>query len=420
MFPKEWDKVSLKSLLSKPIQNGYSPVCDEKPNDRWILGLGALGQSGLDISRKKPAPKNDSKVDQYLLSEGDFLVSRSNTIDKVGRSALFRGEIKNCAYSDLMMRFRVWEEKVCLDYLAEYLRSEYALTYLRNSAAGTSASMKKINKPILEKLIILLPPIYEQKRIAEILAVWDEAIALTKKAIEANQKQKKHLAYRLLFGKSRVMGLGSDCPMEEHHWFSASKDWKVVHIKDIAKDIGNRNISSQNLPVLSCTKHFGLVDSLKYFGKQIFSEDTSTYKVVAMRQFVYATNHIEEGSIGYQDIYHEALISPMYTVFETTTPEVDDGYLYKLLKTETFRRIFQANTSASVDRRGSLRWKQFSEIKIPLPPIAEQREINCILNTAQAEIDKLLRYKDLLQNQKQGLMQKLLTGEWRVALQEAA
>jgi type I restriction enzyme, S subunit len=52
-----------------------------------------------------------------------------------------------------------------------------------------------------------------------------------------------------------------------------------------------------------------------------------------------ATNHIEEGSIGYQDLYVEAVISPIYTVFKTTRA-VHDGFLFKLLKTEWYRHIF--------------------------------------------------------------------------------
>ena len=69
--------------------------------------------------------------------------------------------------------------------------------------------------------------------------------------------------------------------------------------------------------MLSCTKYDGLVPSLEYFGKQIYSNDLSTYKIVPLNHFVYATNHIEEGSIGYQSNYGNGLISPMYKVFST-------------------------------------------------------------------------------------------------------
>ncbi|WP_419609563.1 hypothetical protein [Thiolapillus sp.] len=60
-----WHKVKLKTLLSQPVQNGYSPVCPEEPNGKWILGLGALSDFGLDTTQIKPAPVDDSKVDNF-------------------------------------------------------------------------------------------------------------------------------------------------------------------------------------------------------------------------------------------------------------------------------------------------------------------------------------------------------------------
>ena len=60
------------------------------------------------------------------------------------------------------------------------------------------------------------------------------------------------------------------------------------------------------------------------------------------------------------------LVSPMYTVFRTND-QVLPEYLYRLLKTETYRQLFESFTSASVNRRGSLRWKQFATIPITLP-----------------------------------------------------
>jgi type I restriction enzyme S subunit len=218
---------------------------------------------------------------------------------------------------------------------------------------------------------------------------------------------------RLLFGRVRLGGRKNREP-KEGKWFSTPSDWNRIKIGAVAKEISKKNANRDDLPVLSCTKYQGLVSSLEYFDKQIFSINTSTYKIVERGHFAYATNHIEEGSIGYQDLYPKALISPMYTVFKTDPDKINDGYLYKLLKTETFRRIFAINTNASVDRRGSLRWNDFSKLPIPLPPLSEQQEINQVLDTAQQEISLLKKKLDLLKTQKRGLMQKLLTGIWRL------
>jgi type I restriction enzyme S subunit len=63
-----------------------------------------------------------------------------------------------------------------------------------------------------------------------------------------------------------------------------------------------------------------------------------------------------------------------------------------------------------------LRWKEFAKLPIPLPPIEEQKRIAAILTTARQEIDLLKKQAEAYRRQKRGLMQKLLTGEWRVKL----
>ena len=136
----------------------------------------------------------------------------------------------------------------------------------------------------------------------------------------------------LLFGSTNS---NSDTS-KRTRWFAVPDHWKIVKIGSIAKEVKATNDSGENIPVLSCTKYDGLVNSLEYFGKQVFSLDTSTYKVVSRGQFAYATNHIEEGSIGYQNLHDKGLVSPMYTVFKTDK-NIDDGYLYKVLKTETYQ-----------------------------------------------------------------------------------
>ena len=270
-----------------------------------------------------------------------------------------------------------------------------------------------INSSDVKSLKILLPPLPEQQKIAAILSTWDKAIDRTQSLIKAKELQKKGLMQRLLTGKVRFQEFVKSTNTFETKFGNYPEDWSYPRIEEVAKVVSEKNSNRAELPVLSCTKHQGLVDSLEYFGKQIFSKDTSTYKVVSRGQFAYATNHIEEGSIGYQDLYDKALISPMYTAFKTNE-KVNDFFLFKLLKTPLYIHIYQANTSASVDRRGSLRWKAFSHIHIPLPPLEEQNRIADVIQEFEKEIAILESKLEALRQQKKGLMQQLLTGKTRV------
>jgi type I restriction enzyme S subunit len=295
------------------------------------------------------------------------------------------------------------------DFLYFYLESQYQ----QIRGLSNSGGQQNLNTELVRNIPIPLAPLGEQQHIATVLAAWDRALQLIGRLITAKRERKRWMLQQALTGRRRFSNFVRSVATQHTPTGSLPAEWNFVEIGEIARQIVERNRADRELPVLSCTKYDGLVDSLEYFGKQIFSDDTSTYKVVRRHQFAYATNHIEEGSIGYQDLYDEALISPMYTVFETG-PRVNDRFLYALLKTETYRQIFEQNTSASVNRRGSLRWDEFSRIKVPLPSLLEQTAIADVLNICDQEIALLNRKQALLKQQKRGLMQQLLMGKVQV------
>ncbi len=273
----------------------------------------------------------------------------------------------------------------------------------------------KLTKSGLEQLELALPPKQEQAAIVEVLSTWDQAIATTEQLLANSRHQKILLSQQVLTGKARLAGFTASGHKRNTPYGSVPVEWDYPRIGDVAAEISEKLGDSAPHPVLSCTKHHGLVDSLKYFKKQVFSVNTSTYKVAPWGCFVYATNHIDEGSIGYQNLYEAGLISPMYTVFKTSD-KVVDAYLFALLKTEHYRQIFASAINASVDRRGSLRWKDFQRIHIPLPPVEEQQAIATMLAQAGREVALIKNQLDLLREEKSALMSQLLTGKRRVRL----
>ena len=104
-------------------------------------------------------------------------------------------------------------------------------------------------------------------------------------------------------------------------------------------------------------------------------------------------------------------------MFRFAPEKVDVDYAFAVLKTGLYQHIFEVSTSASVDRRGSLRWSEFSKLPFPVPSLAEQRAIAEVLRTAQADLAALNTELEILTRQKRGLMQKLLTGEWRAKVE---
>jgi type I restriction enzyme S subunit len=339
---------------------------------------------------------NESKE----IIKGDILFAGSGeTIEEIGKSAAYIGDEKAYAGGDVIILST--RNHVNAEFISYALETDIARKQKRKLGQGNS--VVHIYPNDLASIKLLLPPLPEQRAIAQLLSTWDSAINQKNQLIAQKELRKRWLMQNLLTGKKRLKGFGGV--------------WKEIHIRDIAKEISIRNKTDKQLTVLSCTKYDGLVSSLEYFGRKIFSDDVSTYKIVPKNHFAYATNHIEEGSIGYQDILDEALISPMYTVFKTDS-SINDTFFYRLLKSHKLVYQYQNRMEGSIDRRGGLRWDAFSIIKIQIPSYEEQTAIAEVLQSADKEIQLLKTKTDKLREQKKGLMQVLLTGKKRLTIDQ--
>lgn len=263
-----------------------------------------------------------------------------------------------------------------------------------------ATSVPTLNRNSLAGYQITLPSRpAEQKAIVRTLDDADLFIESLEQLLAKKRLIKQGASQVLLTGKRRLPGF--------------DQEWRPKCIAEIASPSSERNCDAQALPVLTCSKHRGFVDSLSYFKNQVFSRDTSGYRVIRRGELGYPSNHVEEGSIGIQDLYDVALVSPIYVVF-ATKPGVDSYFLHRLLKLDAYRQKFSVATSSSVDRRGSLRWPAFSQIEVSLPPEKEQVAIGGVLRDLEAEIDamdaQLLKARQI----KQGMMQNLLTGKIRL------
>ncbi|WP_444938862.1 restriction endonuclease subunit S [Microbulbifer sp. JMSA002] len=302
------------------------------------------------------------------------------------------------------------------------IATEYAYYYLLSKTqyfrdvVAPGVGQPNLNTDLIGDFPIPIPPLPEQKKIAQILSTWDKAIDTTEKLLASSRQQKKALMQQLLTGKKRLKS--NTISFKKTRYGEIPEDWNYPAIKDIAIQLSEKNNKNHNYPVLSCSKHTGFVDSLKYFKKKVYSDDTSGYRIIPRNCFGFPSNHIEEGSIGLQKLYDFGIVSPIYVVFDIDRAKVNGDYLIAILKTEHYRQIFCAATNASVDRRGSLRWKEFSAIHVPLPPLEEQHSIASILANADREIETLQQKLDCLKREKKALMQQLLTGKRRVQIGE--
>ena len=390
IIPKEWE-VKRVCDFGRVVTGSTPPT-----NDVDNYGSAYMFVGPVDITESKYI-----KSTEKYLSEKGFSISRNMPKGSVLFTCI-GSTIGKCAIADENLTSNQQINAVICNsnHNEEFLY--YELTNRSNKIrliAGEQA-VPIINKSTFENIRILCPPLIEQERIVSVLGLWDTAIEKQSELIEKLKLRKRALMQQLLTGKKRLPGF--------------SGEWKHVPIKSFANEVSNRNVNGINYIVLSCTKYDGLVPSLEYFGKQIYSNDLSSYKIIPQGHFAYATNHIEEGSIGYQSNYENGLISPMYTVFSTDNKMVDDTFLFAVLKSHHLIYLYQSMMEGSINRRGGLRWDPFSTIKIDLPPLREQKAISAFLKDADKEIELANKKLNNLQSQKRGLMKQLLSGKKRI------
>ena len=397
VIPEDWDVIAIGDVGS--LSSGTTPA--RAIADRYYANGTIPWVKTLDLNNGE-IHFTDECVTDTALKETSLSVYPPDTVlvamyggfAQIGRTGLLR---LSAAVNQALTAVQLDRHRLIPVFLLHVLnlRVEYW-----KKVASSSRKDPNITSNDIRTFSLGLPTtLTEQEAIAGALTDADTLIDALEQLVSKKRQIKHGAMQELLTGRKRLPGF--------------TGEWEEMRIADIASPSSQKNTAAEPLPVLTCSKHLGFVDSLAYFKNQVFSHDTSGYKVIRRGQLGYPANHIEEGSIGLQNLYDVALVSPIYVVFSPTN-RVNSYFLHRLLKMDSYRGKFETATSASVDRRGSLRWPAFSHITVSLPKIEEQAAIAAILSDMDAEIAALEAKLAKARRVMQGMMQELLTGRVRL------
>jgi len=276
----------------------------------------------------------------------------------------------------------------------------YVLTSERFVASATSRSFRtglpKINREDLEAIEFALPPLGEQRKIAEVLQTWDGALEKLTVLRAIKEKRLGALRAALLFGELRLT--------------SQSQNWVPTRLSEVTHELTKRNGSNRlgREYVMGVTKAQGVVP----MREQTIAGDISRYKRLPPRAFAYNPMRINVGSIAKNDREEEVLVSPDYVVFACNRDGLDPDYLDHLRKTSWWAHYINSGGSGSVRQRTY--YNDLAALKLPLPVLDEQKAVTKVLNTARDDLNATEQEIEATSRQKRGLMQRLLTGEWRI------
>jgi len=185
--------------------------------------------------------------------------------------------------------------------------------------------------------------------------------------------------------------------------------WQHIKPKKLFDTITEKNFPDEEL--LSVTQDHGVIPRSMLEGR-VMSPDgtTASYKRIKRGDFAISLRSFQ-GGIEYSN--YQGLISPAYTVLHPKI-ELNSDFYRLFFKSHIFIEKYLNLAVIGIHDGKQISIPDFLNIKIPVPPLDEQKQIAETLKAAQQEIDLLKQLTYKYKTQKRGLMQKMLTGKWRV------
>lgn len=392
IIPQEWEVMRLGDIVS--ITSGESPS---------LYHLKAEGKYPyVKVEDLNNCEKYQESSREYSDDNNTTIKAGSIIFPKRGASILnnkVRIAAKDIQMDSNMMAITPHTAIVDTEFL--YIRILHERLY---RIADTS-SIPQINNKHIIPYKIAVPPLAEQRKIAEVLGVWDEAIEKQARLIEKLALRKRALMQRLLSAKLRLPGFSSP--------------WKKVKLGDICERVTRKNIEdNQNVMTISAQR--GFVAQTDFFNKSVASETLESYYLVFRDEFCYNksySNGYPMGAIKRLSEAEKAVVTSLYICFNVkpgTDANID--YLSYYFDNGGLNRGLTkiANEGGRAHGLLNVTPKDFFGLSFEIPSLKEQTAIAEVLTAADREIELAKEKLERLRRQKRGLMQQLLTGKKRV------
>ena len=374
-LPSGWKVVRLGEIGK--VINGltYSPD-NVSNNGLLVLRSSNINNNSIVLNNDDVYVKGISKFNKTL--ENDILICvRNGSKNLIGKSALITEKYKDLAFGAFMAIFRS-------NYNLFLIHIFKTNTFFKQVKNNLGATINSINNGNLLNFKIPLPPLDEQEKIAEILSTWDEAINLTINLIESKKQFKKALMQNLLTAKIRF-------PQFKGEW----KFTKLGNLLDYEQPtqylVSDENYDNGfGTPVLTAGKTFILGYTNETKG--IFQDNLP---VIIFDDFTTATQFVN---------FPFKVKSSAMKILKQKNTMVNIRLVYEMMQ--------MINFVASDHKRYWI--SEFQDLEIKLPNLSEQQKIADVLTACDDEVNLLNLKLENLKKQKQGLMQKLLSGKVRI------
>ncbi|HAT4183708.1 restriction endonuclease subunit S [Clostridium perfringens] len=400
-IPNEWTIDFIKNITIEHKQGYYSK--SEYDNcGTYLMRITDLRNHKIDFSEMPKIRVSKEVYQQYKLELGDFLFARSGTI---GRYGIYNKEIyPKAIFASYIIKFKFNENLINNSYLGYFYESSYCTNQLKAITQGSSNI--NINANNIKSLKICLPNLKEQEKIAEILSTVDEQIENTEKLIQKNEDLKKGLMQQLL-----TKGIGHT-EFKKTELGDIPKEWEVKRFKDISKvsqglqiaiEERFREFKQGRLPYITIQYINDKSNSDNEYFIENYNENVVCYESDILMTRTGNTGIVITNEYG---VFHNNFFK---VDFDRT--KLNKDFLVYYLNTPFIQNLIirYAGTTTIPD----LKHNDFYKLPVLVPKIEEQKKIALILSAMDENIAKYKDKKEKLKILKNGLMQKLLSGEIR-------
>ncbi len=385
---REFAKVSSGSTPSRSKQEEYF----EGGTVPWVKTMD-LTNGPIISTNEKITPLAAKACKPY--PTGTVLVAMYGGFKQIGRTGLL---VFEASINQALSAIDVNRKKCNPEYLIQYLN--HNVMQWRRFAAS-SRKDPNITSADVRSFQVELPQLPEQKAIADLLSTWDAAIEKTERLIQAKEKRFKWLLNDLIHKGRRNHTL------------------KGFNLGELCNPVSRKN-EEKNDNVLTSSAQNGLISQLEYYKKSVSAENVAGYYLLKKGEFAYNRSSAKGypyGATKRLDRFEKGVLSTLYLCF-SLKPDApcETDFLLHLFESGAANRELRAVCQEGARSHGLLNITKadFFSIKLFLPSQEQQKKIQSVLNAAQQEIDFLKKLSVKYKTQKRGLMQKMLTGEWRV------
>lgn len=397
VIPEEWDVKTLGSILSKG-RLGGNYANQDAYSELPLMKMGNLARGYFDLSKVQFITPGVRPELPHQLVYGDVLFNTRNTLDLVGKVAIWRDELPAAYYNSNLMRLEFDPEQVCSNEYANYaLNTQGSVSRLRALATGTT-SVAAIYTRDLMKLQVLVPPLPEQRAIAAALSDVDALLDGLDRLIAKKRDLKQAAMQQLLTGQTRLPGFYGN--------------WEVKQVFDLG------DVVTGGTPRTDVADYWGgkypwiTPTDISTRRDMCSSERWLTQKGLASVRPLPPNTVLVTciASIGKNALLKVsgACNQQINAVIPNRTS--DATFLYYVF--EASKQYLQAN--AGTTATSIISKKAFSELTFSVPKLDEQLAIAAVLSDMDAELVALEARRAKTRDLKQAMMQELLTGKTRL------